>query len=418
MVALAMLAAGLGAVQGTRQEPVIRLLQGPIATPSLNPLPLGRGTRQGPGRLGINATEPVASLTLRIPPTTTGELIGGDQAVADLTPAGRVAPFLALTSDPRRGLVLTADFDGRLRCYSESLQLLGTRHLPGVAYQLALDSSRGLLYAAVAARPAVHLGALGDRERALGDLHVYDVKRLLESGPGIESALVPLHELPLGGHVRALLLSRGGEHLYYLSHGGREPHVGRVVTADWRRDGMYPVRGGVIAGLSQAPDSGLLAGVWGGQLFVLDADPGRWEELPKKTVQLGITIDAFVMGTRGRLFLVEKRSESGPNGPQTFVTVVDVRTWQVQQRYSLPLTGRSYAAVAPGGDRLYVCTSAVLNGHLYALDLGSKETDSVRLAGQARRDRDRLLRGGLFLGPHGKVLFTGNGYAFRTLGGA
>ena len=63
--------------------------------------------------------------------------------------------------------------------------------------------------------------------------------------------------------------------------------------------------------------------------------------------------------------------------------------------------------------RLYLGTSAVLDGRLEAYDF-----DVARLRLTARgvvgRDGERLLRGGMHLTPDGRHLVTGNGYVFRT----
>ena len=363
------------------------------------------GMRSLGSRLGLLAAGPHEE-ALRIPDRDTGRLLG-EQVIDELAPAGRIASFLALTGDAGRGLLLTSSFDGLLRCYSLSLQLLGERRLPAVAYQLVLDEAHGLLYAAVARAGTLVLGPLGDREQAAGDLHVYDVGKLLQGQPEPGGELVPVRTMALRAHVHALHLSRDGNHLYYLIDIGREAQAGRIDTATWTPAGVQPLRGGGHCALAVAPDTGLVAGLSGGRLFVID--PDTW------TVKEGVavlgTMVGFAMGASGQLYLIERRAE-------TYLLVVDVKSRQVRERLLLPLRGRIYTQVGAGGRSLYLSTSAVLDGRLLAFRLDGQEAARIRPVGQAGRDRARVLRGGLFVSPDGKLLLTANGHVFRAPSGA
>jgi hypothetical protein len=64
---------------------------------------------------------------------------------------------------------------------------------------------------------------------------------------------------------------------------------------------------------------------------------------------------------------------------------------------------------APG--RLYVGTSAVLDGRIDAFDVSG---ESLTARASAARDGLRLLRGGLHLTPDGRHLVTGNGHVFAV----
>jgi hypothetical protein len=397
------LLAGLATGQAIRWYP----RRGAMRLVSAPPAQMMSSMRPSVARAGMTPpTTPQPGQVLRIPDQPTGQLVG-EQDVGELASAGRISPFLALAGDPGRGLLLTAGVDGRLRCYSRSLQLLGERRLSGVAYQLALDEPSGLLYAAVAPEESIRLGPLGDRDLAVGDLHVYDVKNLLEGRSEPGATLLPVRTLELRGQVYTLLLSREGKHLYYLADGGRESHAGRVATDTWTRDGVLPVRGGALATLVQAPDTGLLVGLsGGGRLFLID--PDTWTMKPDLTVP---GISAFALGRGGQLYFIQRSGE-------TYLVVVDLNSRHVRERLLLPLRGRIYTRVGPAGRRLYVGTSAVLDGQLHAFDLRGQEADKVRPLGRAGRDRSRLLRGGLFLSPDGKLLFTGNGHAFHAPAGA
>jgi hypothetical protein len=398
-------AAGLwarGAREAPEQQSAIATMQG---APQFPP-----GARALKARLDARLQPPttIADRTLRIPDTSNTRLIQERQAARELVPAGRVAPLLALEGDPERGLLLVSGLDGVLRCYSSSLQLLGQRRLPGVAYHLALDPSRGVLYAAVADRADLTIGPMGDREQAFGDIHAYDVKGLLDGQPDPGRELVPEHALGFRGQVHTLLLSDSGQRLFYLADVGRETHIGRISTAAWQREEVRPIRPGALSALAQAPYTGVIGGISGGQLFVLD----RESLTVKAPVMILSAIAAVVTGAGGRMYLIERRRG-------THLVVLDVESWQIRERLHLPdLTGRIYASLGPDGERLYLSSSAVLEGSIYALDLGARGRGMIRPVGQAGRGRSRLIRGGLFQSADGKLLFTGNGFVFRTPAGA
>jgi hypothetical protein len=365
---------------------------------------VANGRAGGPGLqrppTSVNLTE---KGILVIPEAMGTVLPSADHTTGEMGTAGRIAPLLALTGDLRSGSLLTSDHNGLLRCYSASLQLLGERQLPGVAYQLVLDSSRGHLYAAVAPRGYIMLGPLGDRERADGDLHVYDVKDLLEgrADPGVP--LKPIRTVPVRGHMYSLLLSRDGQHLYYLSHVGRKSQIGRLALRDWTSATPHEVLGAGLSWLVQAPDSGQIIAMAGGELLVIDST--NWTKTERR---VEAAIAAFAMGSQGQLYAIQR-------GTANFLVALDLNSGQIHSRMTLPLVGRFYTRLSPDGGRLYISTSAVLDGRVFAVDVTGKP-GTMRVVGHAGRDRSRLLRGGLFVSPDGKLVMTGNGVVFHAPG--
>jgi hypothetical protein len=390
-VALTVLLSGLAGARWYPEQPKstapLMQMRSPIPA-GMRQLMQARPTSQAP-----------TEATLAIPDSVTGELLSAQgRPLSVLAPAGRVAPLIALTGDPGRGLLLTCGSDGVLRCYSSSLQPLGARRLSRPACQMALDGRRGLLYATVASPGSFSLGLLGDPERGGRDIHVYDVKGLLEGPPDPGGELKPLHSLSVGGQVHALLLSGDGGSLYYLAETLREAHIGRIATHPWSHRLLLSQRKGGMLALAQVPGADHFAGLVGGRLFFLDPKTGSMRD----TVNVPGAIGAFAPGPNGQVFLVERR-----NG--THLLVVDVKRRSVRARLSLPLVGRVYACSA-WGSRLYLGSSAVLDGQVVALDVAG----TPRPVGLAHRDRDRLIRGGLFLSPDGKLLVTGNGHVYHA----
>ncbi len=401
VAAAVVLAAGIAGLAGARWSPADEPPPPPtLAMPIAGPMPSAT-------RLQMRFVQPTAQQApvekdLPIPDSVSGELLPAGQIVPGLTSAGRVAPLIALAGDPQRGLLLTAGSDGLLHCYSPSLELLGSRRLPGIACQLALDGQGGLLYAVVAHPGALDVGPLGDLERTGSDIHVYDVKELLQgrSGPGGE--LVPVRSLSVGGQVHALLLSSDGQHLYYLIEARRDAQLWRIVTGSWSARQVQAYRKGGLLALAPVPGSNQIAGLAGGRLLLFDATTGTPQDLG------GVTsaITAFAAGRDGQLFLLERRNT-------TFLVVIDAERRQVRERLAVPLVGRVYACTGPAARRLYVGSSAVLDGQVLAVDV-PRRPGPLRAVARARRDPTRLIRGGLFLGPNGKLLLAGNGHAYHV----
>jgi hypothetical protein len=403
-----LLVAGLGAVAGARWYP-------DRARHSLNPIrpvagvfPMAAGV---PGADMPPKQQAPKDFMLRLPETTTGELFKPGSPVDALAPVpGRIAPLLGLADDPDRGLLLAAGSDGVLRCYSRALELRWQRRLPAMAYRVALDARRGLLYAALAAEGSLSLGTLGELERAYGDVHVFALEALLEGRPEPRGELAPVRKLGVHAHFHSLLLSADGDHLYYLADGLSDgSSVGRVVTASWQRRQPLPIQAGGLMALARLPGSSRLAGLAGGRLFLLD--PQTWAIRDPVMIDQPSAVQAFAAGPDGQVYLAEWRNGS-------HLVIIDLPGRKVLHRLPLPLAGWRSLCMGPDGRRLYASSSAVLNGGILALDLASggldARRDRPRAVRQARRDRDRLIRGPLFLSADGKLLVTGNGHVFHS----
>jgi hypothetical protein len=331
---------------------------------------------------------------IQLPDGTDGSLRQLAQTAPPLKPAGHVAPLLALAGG-HDGCFLTADADGALRCYSPSLELRGEARLDRVAYLMALDARRGRLYAAAAFRPGLRLSALGDREQVMGDLCVYDVSGLLAGKPQ-PADLTPSHVETLRSTVTGMHLSSDGAYLCYLAESVSGAHVGRLATDSLEcQTKRVPASG--TSGLADLGNDALVA-LAGAILFRIDL--ANW------TVTRSAAVGGSLMSVHPaggtKVILLERR-------PSAFVVLLDVETNKVLFRYAAPYQGRFTLRTAPG--RLYLGTSAVLDGRIEAFDL---EGVSLTARGSAGRDDQRLLRGGLHLTPDGHHLITGNGHVFAV----
>jgi hypothetical protein len=349
---------------------------------------------------------------LHLPMTSSGVLVTPEPNGTELRFAGRISPFLALAGDPALGLFLTAGTDGVVRCYSASLDLLGDCTLSGVASHMVLDARRGRLYAAVSPPRKLFVGHLGDRDNCIGDLHVYDVNDLLQASPGerrrradepAAPVKVPLHSLALDAQVNSLILSTDGSQLYYLIE-SRESHIGRVATLSWTLERTHRLSGGGLQYMAATPETGILVGLAGRNLFALN--PATWAL--EHSLTLDGAISALAPAAPGRVYLLEKRS--GNN----HLVIVDLPGRKVIDRMELRLEGRIYLHAGPGAGRLTLGSSAVLDGQIHVFDVADSRSDRPAEIGQMRRSRTRLLRGGLYLTPDGKYLLSGNGYVFHA----
>ncbi len=309
---------------------------------------------------------------------------------------GKVPANLAAAADPATGRLLVSGLDGRLHWIDGAgLRPIGSCLLPRPAYQLAVDAKRRLLYAASAT--TLDVGRLGDRERAAGDVHVYDLDAILK---GDDPQPKPLRQLGLDAHVTGLLLSASGDALYYATEALHDVQIGRVDTRSWRRDKILWVRVPGPTALALAPDRPVLYALLGGRLLALD--PAAWKVLDSVPVSSSVT--SFVPGKGNVVFLLERRYQSQ-------VQVVDLPARRMLARWSLETDGRPYLRLSPDGSRLFIGTSAVTAGRVWGIDVTGEKFGNPALARHAASDRTRLLRGGLHLA--GPLVLTGSGYVFR-----
>jgi hypothetical protein len=359
-------------------------------------------TRQGPAP--PPAPRPEKSIDLTGSPVLGEADADPPPALPGLPLAGEIVPCCALAGDPGRGLLLAGSREGTLHCYdASSLRRLGSCPLAQPAYRLALDGARGLLYAASATPRALVLGRLGDRERASGDVHVYDLTEVLARPAERTAPLRPAHTLPIGSQVHGLILTPDGDHLYVLTELARKSVVERVDTRRWTRDGHVEVAPGGPSMLSLSP-GGLLYALSGGRLYALD--PHSWTLV--REMRVGATVVSFLAGREDRLYVLERRE-------RLFLHLYDLRAGEAQGRlalWSAEAAGRTYLRMAPDGSRIYVSNSAVTRGCVKELDVSASD-GLPRLVRDASSDPHRLLRGPLLLGPGARYAVTGSGQVLR-----
>ena len=128
------------------------------------------------------------------------EIPAGGASDEGMRLVGRLPAGLAFASEPSRGLLLSAGADSFLHWHdANTLRPVGSCRLPGPAYQLACDGTRGLLYAALSSPDGLKLGPLGDLLFAVGDVHVFDLDRLLALAPNATARAATV--IPCEAHV-------------------------------------------------------------------------------------------------------------------------------------------------------------------------------------------------------------------------
>jgi hypothetical protein len=375
------------------------------------------GLRGNPDRFGMMSQFPRIPLQMGMPPVSHEP--PADEETLDLTSenspmvaaahpsapslpvAGLIAPCLALAGDATRGLLLAADPAGVLRWYdSATLELRGTCPLDQPAYQMVFDAASGMLYTASCPAKALRLSVLGEHEYALGQLRAYDLSGVLQGKPP-PSFLPPTHAFPLRAHFRNLFLTADGTQLYYLAESLKDSHIGRLDTRLWTRDREMTLSVGATTSLVLSP-TGSLHVLSGGLLLTID--PQTWECTSRLRVKPSVS--SLVTGSRNRFYLMERKGG-------TIVHVVDLPTRKVLAHWSTNLVGRLTVRASPAGDRLYLASSAVLQGCIHEVDVSGDLTRPLFLR-QARNTREHLIRGSLLGSPDGQFLVTGGGVVFRT----
>ena len=374
----------------------------PQALGKFSPMPPGRDVRSFAGLLA-ETPPPRVDPHLAIPTGIDARLeLPDDGALeAGLRPAGRLPAGLAFASDARRGLLFSAGADGILHWNdAETLRFAGSCRLPGAAYQLALDGERHLLYAALCSPGTLQLGPLGDRHVAGGDLHVFDLDRLLALAPTATAQSSKV--IACGGHVWSMHLSPDRGALHYLAETRNDVRVVRVDLLGTDRPKTLEMRSGGAHALAPTPDGKALYGLAGGRLFAVDvADWSlRW------SILAGGNILDLAAGPAGQLYLAERRHT-------LHLLVVDPETRRVVSRTDLGVEGRPYLRGSADGRRVYFSNSAVTSGRILAFE-ADEDAHETRLAAWARSDRTRLIRGGVRLSGDGRFLLTGAGQLFRV----
>jgi hypothetical protein len=374
----------------------------PYPPGQFGPIPSSRGMR-GPADLFAMLPPVQVDPHLAIPTGVDSRLEIPADAISDegIRFVGRLPASLAFASDPSRGLLLSAGADGTLHwCDAETLRPVGSCRLPGPAYQLACDGKRRRLYAALSSPDEVQLGPLGDCVNAAGDIHVFDLDRLLALAP---TALARASKvIGCKADIWSMHLSPDRESLFYMAE---TPHSLRIVCVDAldrRGPKTLEMRAGGAHTLASTPDGKTLFGLAGGRLFAVDV--AGWS-LRWSLVVVGNVL-SLAVGPGDQLYLVERRLSH-------FLLVVDPATRRVVSRCALGVEGRPYLCRSVDGRRVYFSNSAVTSGRILALD-AADDPRRPHLTGWAQSDCAHLVRGGIRLSDDGRFLLTGVGQLFRV----
>ena len=161
---------------------------------------------------------------------------------------GLIAPFYTVVFAPKKKLAITLDRDGTARVYdSTTFALKGSAKLAGPSAQAVLDANSGRLYAYVAVDGFLQFDRDDRAPRGQADLHLYDMKALLESKAADPDerpqpeALVPVATFPRNANVVGMCLSPNGKWIYALertadAETGGPAKLVRINTVDKKPD--------------------------------------------------------------------------------------------------------------------------------------------------------------------------------------
>ena len=402
-LALAGLAVIPARVPWSQEDDVRRATAGMAGPTMLMPIPAGMPGREAGIARGVGPTPQQRQDLLE--PSAWEAPLEVPAGAARLELAGKIPASLAVALDPRTGLVLASSRDGQLRWFDPAnWQLAGSCRLERPAYHLVVDAARRLLYAASAAPASLRVGPLGDQEQADADLFVYDLDAVLKGGAGAASAA---RRLGVNSHLTALALSPDGAALYCLSEGAADVRLASIDTREFKQDRTLWLRVSPPTALALAPDGRTLYALAGNRVIALDAR--SWKVT--QTVSVSNTAQALQAGKSGQVYLLERGPSRG-----VWVRVIDVPTRKEQARWNLHSEGtRAYFRLSPDLGRIYLATSAVTSGRIWAVDVAAgSAVRAPRVVGQAGGDRRGLLRGALFVTEDGKFVVNGAGFVFRA----
>src|SRR5262249_11826623 len=160
---------------------------------------------------------------------------------------------LAAAFAPAMGVALVSRVDGTLEHYTypEFMAWSPTYRLQQPAYRMALDAQHCKLFVAASPATALRVNSYGDRPLGQGDIHVYDIRTVLD-GKAKGGTLKPQATIPVGRNISHLLYSPHHNTLYYLADGPDTPILGRVPMADVSKARRVPLPG--ATGLCLTPD--------------------------------------------------------------------------------------------------------------------------------------------------------------------
>jgi WD40 repeat protein len=145
----------------------------------------------------------------------------------------KIEEFITAAAAPERKTVFVLPNSAFLKTYSyPQFKLTGSYRIGGVAYKSALDAKAGLLYLDVSDPKAIQNPHANHNTLGTGDIHVYDVRPILEGKAESGKKLEPVAVIKLDGTVASLLLSPDGKWLYYLNvKDPKNIQAGRIDTA-------------------------------------------------------------------------------------------------------------------------------------------------------------------------------------------
>jgi hypothetical protein len=343
-----------------------------------------------------------------------------DNDVMTLPPSrggGKLDPFLAVAVETDAHVLFTAAPTGLLNHYSyPALVLQGAYKLAGPAYHLALDDNKGLLYAVVTEPGALKLRRSNPQPEGVANLHIYEVKDILQ-GKGVPGTqLAPAAEVALGANVPRMCLSPDGKWVFCLKReDGAEASSKLVrISTETRKADMeldfapgteaicLPRDGKTLyAVASPRGHSTRTTGPYEGQIQVVDP--------PTMEVRRVINVDADpydIQATNDGIVYI-----SGGSGQFTEVTVVETKkSRSVVGRWKGVYRGSSLR-VSADQKRLYISTQNLSPPSVTSWMIPKNLADCPVVSGVLRDARDAPLGGDIFLTPDGQYLLSRFGAA-------
>jgi WD40 repeat protein len=326
--------------------------------------------------------------------------------VPDLQFTARLEPWLSAVVSPEKGAVLVFTRDRMMLHYSyPEFRLRSACWLGQAVYRSALDASRGLVYAAVAAPRSLKSTGFG-RWVGQGDVCVYDVKAILE-GKEAPPRLTPAATIPVDGKLVDFHLAGGGRWLCYLdTKEASRPLIGRIDTVARKTAGsMTPEDKPALLGLS--PDGKTLYAAGGkgasaGMLQTFDAATFK----AVKAIPLDGAPSEMVVGDRFAFIHGSGRRGLG----LYFFDLKDPRAGAAP-RWPLPTS-----TIRSAGRKLYALArfgAARIDG----FDVPDRPTDTMPAPGaRVQGQPEQPLSGDVILSPDGKHLLCTTGVVLRLAG--
>ncbi|HEV3167924.1 MAG TPA: trypsin-like peptidase domain-containing protein [Isosphaeraceae bacterium] len=334
---------------------------------------------------------------------------------------GKLEPFMAVATDPKAGVLFITQVSGFLKHYSyPELKLQGSYKLAGPAYQALVDGGKGLLYAVVADPGTLKIPHPSNRPEGVGNLHVYEVKEIIEGKGDPGSVLEPATIIPIGGDVACMLASPTGKWIFCLVQPELKGGDCRLVRIDTesRKADMEVDLAPATEAFCLTPDGKMIyaiaspkghhysaPGPLEGQVQAID--PATLEV--RKVVQVEADPYDVQAMNNGMVFL------SGGSNQHTEVTIVEMRKTRSVVGHWKGVFQGACIRIAPDQRRLYVSSRNISPPSVVSWALGDKLPVQPIVAGKLGDGDDTPLGGEIFITPDGQYLLTRFGAAV-TLG--